>query len=92
MKDYLIERRRFFQKHFELVEKRRPKVSDALPAICGQRSNTTVSLKFYCWAIFGGVMGKGLIPKLHMSHFAYACKMRYPLNLVLENSEYLWFY
>ena len=26
---------------------------------------------------------------LHMSHFAYACKMRYPLNLVLENSEYL---
>ena len=30
--------------------------------------------------------------KLHMSHFAYACKMRYPLNLVLEKSEYLWFY
>ena len=29
---------------------------------------------------------------LHMSHFAYACKMRCPLNLVLENSEYLWFY
>ena len=28
----------------------------------------------------------------YMSHFAYACKMRYPLNLVLENSEYLWFY
>ena len=28
----------------------------------------------------------------HMSHFAYACKMRCPLNLVLENSEYLWFY
>ena len=28
----------------------------------------------------------------HMSHFAYTCKMRYPLNLVLENSEYLWFY
>ena len=27
-----------------------------------------------------------------MSHFAYACKMRYPLNLVLEKSEYLWFY
>ena len=25
----------------------------------------------------------------YMSHFAYACKM---LNLVLENSEYLWFY
>ena len=30
--------------------------------------------------------------KIHVSHFAYACKMRYPLNLVLENSEYLWFY
>ena len=29
---------------------------------------------------------------LHMSHFAYACKMRYPLNLVLESWEYLWFY
>ena len=30
--------------------------------------------------------------QLHMSHFAYTCKMRYPLNLVLEKSEYLWFY
>ena len=29
---------------------------------------------------------------LYMSHFTYACKMRCPLNLVLENSEYLWFY
>ena len=29
---------------------------------------------------------------VHMSHFAYACKMRYPLNLVLENIEYLHFY
>ena len=28
----------------------------------------------------------------NMSHFAYACKMLCPLNLVLENSEYLWFY
>ena len=27
-----------------------------------------------------------------MSHFAYAYKMRYPLNLVLENIEYLSFY
>ena len=36
-------------------------------------------------------IGKTTI-KLHMSHFAYACKMRCPLNLVLENSEYLWFY
>ena len=29
---------------------------------------------------------------IYMSHFAYACKMRCLLNLVLENSEYLWFY
>ena len=29
---------------------------------------------------------------IYMSHFAYACKMWYPLNLVLEKSEYLWFY
>ena len=29
---------------------------------------------------------------IYMSHFSYVCKMRYPLNLVLENSEYLWFY
>ena len=28
----------------------------------------------------------------YMSHFSYTCKMHYPLNLVLENSEYLWFY
>ena len=26
---------------------------------------------------------------VYMSHFAYACKMRDPLNLVLENIEYL---
>ena len=30
--------------------------------------------------------------KLLLSHFSYACKMRCPLNLVLENCEYLWFY
>ena len=29
---------------------------------------------------------------IYMSHFAYACKMRYLLNLVLESWEYLWFY
>ena len=28
----------------------------------------------------------------HMSHFSYSCKMWCPLNLVLENWEYLWFY
>ena len=30
--------------------------------------------------------------RLHMSHFSYSHKMRCPLNLVLENWEYLWFY
>ena len=29
------------------------------------------------------------IAKADMSHFTYTCKMQYPLNLVLENSEYL---
>ena len=29
---------------------------------------------------------------IYMSHFAYACKMRCPLNLVLESWEYLWSY
>ena len=29
---------------------------------------------------------------IYMSHFPYACKMWYPLNLVLESWEYLWFY
>ena len=28
----------------------------------------------------------------YMSHFSYACKMWYPLNLVLESWEYLWSY
>ena len=29
---------------------------------------------------------------IHKSHFSYSCKMRYLLNLVLENWVYLWFY
>ena len=32
------------------------------------------------------------IIRKYMSHFSYTCKMRYPLNLVLENWEYLWSY
>ena len=32
------------------------------------------------------------ISVIHMSHFSYACKMRCPLNLVLEYCKYLWFY
>ena len=32
------------------------------------------------------------IQNINMSHFSYACKMRYLLNLVLENWEYLWYY
>ena len=38
--------------------------------------------RFVSWLLLG----------IYMSHFSYACKMRYPLNLVLENCEYLWFY
>ena len=34
----------------------------------------------------------GKCTKFYMSHFTYACKMRYLLNLVLESWEYLWFY
>ena len=30
-----------------------------------------------------------LLKLIYMSHFAYACKMRYLLNLVLESWEYL---
>ena len=32
------------------------------------------------------------ILKKYMSHLSYSCKMRYPLNLVLESWEYLWSY
>ena len=30
--------------------------------------------------------------KEDMFHFSYVCKMRYPLNLVLESCKYLWSY
>ena len=33
-----------------------------------------------------------LLFTIYMSHFSYVCKMRCPLNLVLENWEYLCFY
>ena len=36
--------------------------------------------------------GQALTNLFPMSHFSYACKMRCPLNLVLESWEYLWFY
>ena len=38
------------------------------------------------------VQGSWRIQDLDMSHFAYVCKMRCPLNLVLESWEYLWSY
>ena len=41
---------------------------------------------FSLWFVFT------LVWHIYMSHFSYSCKMRYPLNLVLENWEYLWFY
>ena len=54
-------------------------------------------LQYYSliWEFSLGVQGfleNFMIRYIYMSHFAYACKMRCPLNLVLENSKYLWFY
>ena len=44
--------------------------------------------------IIAVIFGLWLLKKVlkYVSHFSYACKMRYPLNLVLESWEYLWFY
>ena len=49
---------------------------------CGNLSQSTDVINVNSW----------LVTDKYMSHFAYACKMRYPLNLVLENIEYLSFY
>ena len=48
-----------------------------------------LNFKFEYHVIF---VWEGNLWRLYMSHFSYACKMRYPLNLVLENWEYLWSY
>ena len=54
----------------------------------GYFSQFQVISKILTWLVMACV-----IPiQIYMSHFAYACKMRYPLNLVFENSEYLLFY
>ena len=52
------------------------------------------SFRIVCYRIFWPYIFDGTlnIKLSYMSHFAYACKMRYPLNLVLESWEYLWFY
>ena len=52
----------------------------------GNWQTPKIEYKAWKWK-FGSIL-----VKLNMSHFAYACKMRCPLKLVLENSEYLWFY
>ena len=44
----------------------------------------TIKINCQVWA--------GFNKPFPMSHFSYACKMRCPLNLVLESWEYLWFY
>ena len=46
---------------------------------------SSVNLRF--WRELVDVLA--FIVEIYMSHFAYACKMQYPLNLVLENIEYL---
>ena len=51
----------------------------------GHHQNTGSSL---AW-VLGSTNGSC---DIYMSHFSYSCKMQYPLNLVLDNWEYLWFY
>ena len=53
------------------------------------RPNGRISGSEQCFTLMA-LLGRWC--KIYMSHFAYACKMRYPLNLVLESWEYLWFY
>ena len=49
--------------------------------------------KYFCPIIRGKkCLLASVAYRKYMSHFANACKMRAPLNLVLENIEYLWFY
>ena len=43
-------------------------------------------------SVFHSYYFKIFCAQYNFSHFSYACKMQYPLNLVLENCEYLWFY
>ena len=57
--------------------------------------NQTVGIPFF--DTFESIMIKVLTygsvrVYIYMSHFTYECKMWYPLNLVLESWEYLWFY
>ena len=65
--------KRIFSKvKFLTGKKRHQKVSDDLPAIYGQRSNTMISLKFYCWAIFVTRDGEeGLDPKFWGPNIEY---------------------
>ena len=50
-------------------------------SLCLGLSNGYFSVSWLCLSL-----------SIYMSHFSYACKMRCPLNLVLENCEYLWVY
>ena len=57
---------------------------DKQPVILGFKVNRTCAS--------GSAVSAGIKPITYMSHFSYASKMQYPLNLVLESWEYLWFY
>ena len=64
-----------------------------------RRRTTAIEILILCDSILKEIKYKTLlswetlcISEKYMSHFAYACKMRDRLNLVLENIEYLWFY
>ena len=91
------------KKKVNYVSERNRKSSDALNTDLNVTRALFIALGFYI-ALYGISFGAPFITRLvdvprpdistDMSHFAYACKMRYPqsINLVLEKSEYLWFY
>ena len=63
---------------------------------CGKPVLTSFCAKIRCHIIqkFICSLNQGLRSdtSYYISHFSYSCKMQCPLNLVLENCEYLWFY
>ena len=56
------------------------------------RQEHYTNIKMTCLVLHICIHFKINFQNIHMSHFTYACKMRCPLNLVLESWEYLWFY
>ena len=67
----------------------RPKVADIAKWICVSKAS---NLQLESRACLRVLEAFGFLMLKYMSHFSYVCKMRYPLNLVLESWEYLWSY